>query len=273
MFLNKVFKGTIKMEYEIIDFHTHPFISNVNNICSHISNCNMSPSKTFDTMKKLGVCKICGAVIENAPLRNNESWWDRVTACNLQAIKLKEIYGDFYMPGFHVHPYFIEESIREIDKMDELGIKLIGELVPYMMGYDSYNNMGLHKIIDYATEKDMVISLHTSDDDDLDSFVDRHPDTIIVAAHPRELQGVLRHISRMKKYPNYYIDLSGTGLFRHGMLRRVIDEVGYDRILYGSDFPTCNPAMFVGGVALDELIMENEKKAIFADNAKRILKL
>ena len=39
--------------------------------------------------------------------------------------------------------------------------------------------------------------------------------------------------------------------------------------LFGTDFPTCNPAMFLGGVILDTLITEEEKKMILAENAKR----
>lgn len=260
------------MNYEIIDFHTHPFLTNEYNICNHIANCNMSTENTFKMMQQLGVNKICGSVIKIGSLRENETWWDRVRDCNNQALKLKEIYGDFYIPGFHIHPDFPEESMAEIDAMHAKGIRLIGELVPYMMGYSKYNTPQLNKLIDYATTKGMIVNIHTmSDDDDMDAFVEAHPDTKIIAAHPGELSQLLRHLKRLKRHPNYYIDLSGSGMFRHGMVKRVIDEVGADRILYGSDFPTCNPSMFLGGILFDELISSQEKQAIFAGNAKRLL--
>ena len=67
------------------------------------------------------------------------------------------------------------------------------------------------------------------------------------------------------------MDLSGTGLFRQGMLRYGIDMFGAERFIFGSDYPTCNPSMFIGGIALDTLISEDEKKLIFAENAKRLL--
>ena len=57
------------------------------------------------------------------------------------------------------------------------------------------------------------------------------------------------------------------------MLRRAINAFGIDRILFGSDFPTCNPAMYIGGVLLDELITDTEKEKIFSLNAKRLLKI
>lgn len=261
------------MQYEIIDFHTHPFLTDRYNICNHIANCNMSAKNTETMMKNLGVSKICGSVVENALLRKGETWWDRVRACNDQALLLKEIYGDFYIPGFHVHPDFVDQSMAEIDRMAAKGVKLMGELVPYLTGYTYYRTDAMDKIVDYATEKGMILNIHTMDDDDIDAFAEAHPDTTIVAAHPGELGGLLRHIERMKRYPNYYIDISGAGTFRHGMIKRVIDEAGARRILYGSDFPTCSPAMFLGSVIFDELITEKEKQMILAENAKRLLKI
>ena len=75
----------------------------------------------------------------------------------------------------------------------------------------------------------------------------------------------------MKRYPNYYLDISGNGILRQGALRHIIDEVGVERILFGSDFPTCNAGMFVGGVLLDDLLTDCEKEMIFSKNAKRLL--
>ena len=62
-------------------------------------------------------------------------------------------------------------------------------------------------------------------------------------------------------------------MFRYGMLRRAIDLAGVEKILYGSDYPTCNSAMYLGGILLDELITEEEKEYILYKNAERILKL
>jgi predicted TIM-barrel fold metal-dependent hydrolase len=68
-----------------------------------------------------------------------------------------------------------------------------------------------------------------------------------------------------KKYKNLYIDLSGTGLFRWGMLKKGVDLIGADHILFGSDFPVCSTAMNVAGV-LSEKLTNKERKLIFRDN-------
>ncbi len=258
------------MNFEIIDFHTHPFLLSSQNICNHIEFCNMSPEHTLDIFGKMGISKICGGVIA----LDNKAFptlWDKVRDNNDTALALWEQYGDFYIPGFHIHPDYVEESIAEIHMMHAKGIKLIGELVPYIDGWSDDCLENLTVILKEAAKYSMVVSFHTGGHDFLDDMVAQNRDIPIVAAHPGECDSVLRHIARMKKYDNCYLDLSGTGLFRYGVLRRLIDEVGADRILFGSDYPTCNPAMFLGGVMNDPLITDAEKEKILSLNAKKLL--
>ncbi len=258
------------MYFEIIDFHTHPFVDEKTNICWHREFCNMSKDNTIDVFKKLGVSKICGSVIENS-LSNTASGWDKIKSSNDTALKLWEYYGDFYVPGFHIHPDFVEESLKEIDCMHQKGIKLIGELVPYLDGWSDYSCEEFSVLLDSAGKHNMIVSFHSMGDDEMDKMVKEHPDVIFVAAHPGEYTSFMRHVERMKYSENYYLDLSGTGIFRYGMLRHAIDAFGADRILFGSDYPTCNPGMFIGGVLFDNLLTDNEKEKIFATNAKKLL--
>lgn len=264
------------MHYEIIDFHTHPFTDIPTNICNHKEYLDMSPENTVSYLKGLGISKICGSVIcrnrsGQEPIYANE--WEMIAESNKRALALREKYGDFYIPGFHVHPGYVKESCDEIERMSQLGVRLIGELVPYMHGWKDYSCREFDEILDVATQYHMIVSFHSMDDDEMDAMVKKHPNTVFVAAHPGEYKEYMRHISRMRMSENYYLDLSGTGLFRHGMLRRGIDDCGVERFIFGSDYPTCNPSMFIGGVLFDTLITEEEKKMIFAENAKRLLQL
>ena len=72
----------------------------------------------------------------------------------------------------------------------------------------------------------------------------------------------MRHLRRMKLSRNYFLDLSGGGLYRYGMLRRGVDECGAERFLFGTDYPICGPATYVGGVAQDDLLTPAEKRLI-----------
>ncbi len=262
-------------QYEIIDFHTHPFDDSTTNICSHRTYLDMSAENTAAYLKGLGITKICGTVLcrntqDNSGYGNP---WEMISESNRRALKLQKQYGEFYIPGFHVHPDYVAESCAEIERMHKLGIRLVGELVPYMHGWSDYSCKAFDEILDVATAYEMVVSLHSMGNDQMDEMVRKHPKTIFVAAHPGEYGDYMRHLERMKISENYYLDLSGTGLFRHGVLRHGIDEFGPERFIFGSDYPTCNPAMFIGGVAMDTLISDEEKSLILAGNAKRLLGL
>lgn len=258
------------MEFEIIDFHTHPFATAETNICVHKDYCNMTADETIKVFKKLNVSKICGSVISIRP-DEIKSDWKEIKKNNDTALELKKVYGDFYIPGFHIHPAYQEESVSEIKRMDKLGIKLIGELVPYLDGWKDYSSPEFSELLKEAGKHNMIVSFHSMGDDEMDEMVKKHSDVIFVAAHPGEYASFMRHVERMKYSENYYLDLSGTGIFRYGMLRHAIDAFGADRILFGSDYPTCNPGMFIGGVLLDNLITDSEKEKIFSLNAKRLL--
>ena len=119
----------------------------------------------------------------------------------------------------------------------------------------------------------MTVSFHTDETYMTNEMIRRHKDLTFVAAHPGEAPSLMRHIERARISENYYLDLSGTGLFRYGTLARAVKEMGADHILFGTDYPICTPAMYIGGVAYDPYLADEEKALIFAGNAKRLLGL
>lgn len=262
-------------DFEIIDFHTHPFTTNEYNICEHRDYWNMGLDDTKELMTKLGVSKICGSVIRWKRGGETESW-EYIRELNDLAVEMRDYYGDFYIPGIHVSPHFLKESCDEIERMAKKGVKLVGEVVPWIMDWgDEYDCKEFGELMEVAKQYGMIISLHSACEkvDQMDRMVKAHPDVTIVAAHPGEFYEFDHHMQRMKYSENYYLDVSGYGIFRHGMLRHALDLYGKERFLYGSDFPTCNPAMYLGGVLLDPLITDEEKEYIFSKNAKRLLNL
>lgn len=260
----------MEKKFDIIDFHTHPFLDNSTNICNYREDIKMRVQDIKLVYDCLGIEKICGSVIS---FDNNKISWDSVKALNDKALELSKLLKDFYVPGFHVHPAFIKESIAEIERMNKLGIRLVGELVPYIQqwGELNYASKEFFEICEAIEHYDMVLSIHTLEDKELNLLVERFKNLKIVAAHPGEKNVFLQHLKRMEKSENYHIDLSGTGLFRYGLLRKGIDEFSSKRFIFGSDYPICNPAMFVGGVKLDNMLTDTEKEDVLYNNAKRLL--
>ncbi len=252
------------MKYEIIDFHTHPFSVMTEMLGSHTNYINNLPEDFAVQLQRAGINKFAGSVITDSKEPN------AMTKCNDSALLLKKMYDDAFIPGFTVDARYVEESKREIDRAIKEGIRLIGELVPYHYSW-KYADEGFSEILDYCDGKNLVFSLHTADEiETMGRLAKEHPSITFVFAHPGEIGRLNSHIEIMKTTPNVYLDLSGTGLFRYGMLARLVKEVGADRILFGTDYPICNAGMYVGGVIYEE-ITEEERKMIFSSNAKRIL--
>ena len=254
---------------EIIDFHTHPYLTNDDNICIY-KNEAMPEGEirdyTLSDLRRIGINRFAGSVIS----RCGEGF-EPIRRSNEIARKMCTISGGTYIPGIQLHPTYLEDSIREIDKAKTGGVKLIGELVPYFYGWD-YDKEGFEEILDYTDKLDFVYSMHSTNILLMQEIAKRHKNTNFVFAHPGEADRLKLHIETMKECDNVYLDLSGTGLFRYGMLKHLVNEVGAERILFGSDYPICNPAMYIGGV-LYERLRESEFELIMAGNAKRLLNL
>lgn len=256
-------------ELPIIDFHTHPYLSAEEFYCFYPDGFTPSAAQCMEDAKRAGITRICGSVIMK---RKYESGFDYIKDCNDRAYEIKKIMGDFYTPGFHIHPDFVKESIEEIELRHKQGFGLIGELVPYMHGWSDYSRKELSEIFEAAAHYRMAVSFHTigSEQRETDKMIEAHPEITFIAAHPGDKEQFLLHLERIKKHENYYLDLSGTGIFRYGLIAHGVKEVGSERLIFGTDYPICNPRMYVQAV-YQEPIREKDMENILFKNAQRIL--
>jgi predicted TIM-barrel fold metal-dependent hydrolase len=257
-------------DFEIIDFHTHPFFDNTSNICAYKDSYKMGAEDMELEMRSFGISRMVGGVIRLDRENFEGKPFEKILAENRDALKLRDLLGGFYVPAFQIHPDFIEESIEEIRFMKNEGVRLIGELVPYHESWERYDHEGLHPIFEEAEKAGMAVDFHTMALDSIESMVKAHPGVTFIAAHPGEKDQLLFHIDLMKKYENLCLDISGTGIFRYHALAYAVKEVGSERIFFGSDYPVCNPGVYVGGL-LAEPLSDRDFENIFSLNAKRIL--
>lgn len=263
------------MEHKIIDFHIHPYLEQTENYCMYIDDFQLTPQEAAEDLQKAGIGKVCGSVISRTSFRREEGW-SYIKALNEKALEVKELYGDFYEPGFHIHPAYVKESLETLEFMHEHGYRLIGELVPYMHGWREarldYGSRELMEILALAGEYGMVLSYHTMLEwqEQMDAMIAQNPKVTFVAAHPGQKADFMLHLDRLKKYENAYLDLSGTGLFRYGMVREGIRQVGAEKFLFGTDYPITNPGMYVEAVRCEH-ISEADRELIFHKNAERLL--
>ncbi len=95
----------------------------------------------------------------------------------------------------------------------------------------------------------------------------RSPDLVIIKAHGDDVDGARQVLD----LPNVYFEFCSSGI-QPGVIRRVIDVLGPERILFGTDQPLFAP-WFEYGAYLDAIQTDHEAELIFRANARRIYRI
>jgi len=146
---------------------------------------------------------------------------------------------------------------------------------------DHYNllNPKIEPIIDTATHLRIPIMIHTGwgpngSVKDVGELAEEYTDAKFIIAHMKEEWGVNRRLSHIKiasKHDNVWLECSYAEHPRR--IAQAVEQLGSDRILFGSDFP------FDGGIdwAMTKVtfapITEEDKRKILGENALQLLNL
>ena len=100
--------------------------------------------------------------------------------------------------------------------------------------------------------------------------IEKYPNATFIVAHTGSSYENARYcIEAAKKYPNIMLEITYTSTAR-GMIEFLVDQVGADRVLYGSDLPMRDPSPQLAWVCYAKISVEDKKK-ILADNIKNIM--
>ena len=248
-------------EYGIIDAHMHPYLAEHRNFPFRVP---VTYDEYFAEQRRAGIVLSCGAF----NIRNDGSDFAVLEECNRRVLEVNRSYPKEFLPGVNIHPNFPEESCREVQKFYDLGFRWVGEIAWYVMGYREYATPGMFQILELVQSLGMVLSIHPSTLEDEATLAKNFPHLPIVIAHPGT-NDITVNYEMAQKYPNIYFDISGGGLPRWGMLKKGVEVLGPERILFGSDFPVISSGMYVAG-ALFEHLTPAEQRCLFRDNFLRL---
>ena len=252
--------------YYIIDAHCHPIADDANGCLVNAYGTPGNEKDFFVEMRAGGIDFCCGSVLQSA---THSSPMEGTIQCNVTALRLGREYPDYYQPGICIQSGFVKESVAELEKYHRQGVSWLGEIVPDRHGFAAYSSPEMLQILSVARDLGMTVCIHPTNNGDISRLMENLPDLNVVAAHPGQRPDVLERAEMMRRYPKLHWDISGTGLFRWGMLKYLVNRCGADKILFGTDFPICNIAMQVYGV-LAEHISDEDRTAIFFGNFKRL---
>ena len=165
----------------IFDFHLHPGYDFHSDKLGY----EITPERFVAGLAEQGISACCGSVLHKADAsREVEAYAEILPRLNREALAFGACYPTLYFPGMHIHPAHPELSCAEITYCADRGVKLVGELVPYLMGWRSFADPVLHEILRVAQGRGMVLSFHPNKHpQDMEALFAALPQMPIVIAH------------------------------------------------------------------------------------------
>ena len=223
-------------DFDIIDMHTHPFLSAENRFG------RFWHTETLEdflaVMAKYNIGKFAGSFIAKSEAGDDFS---AIVKLNEMALRLRDRCPENYIPGIQLHGGYPQESCRMLHEMYAQGVRLVGELVPYMLNTGAYTSSGMMEIFREAEKLGLPVDLHCGTTEELTTLAAAFPELKIITAHPGDGAALVEKIDTVAGFDNLYLDLSGTGLFRWGMLEHAVKRCGAEKLLFGSDMPWHRP--------------------------------
>lgn len=184
-----------------------------------------------------------------------------------------------------VQPRFLDSALKEIERCVQGGLKGIGELRPDVQQFHLLDKESEISFIELLVEHKLLLLTHSSEPvghqyqgkgsvtpDILYPFITNYPDLKIVCAH---WGGGLPFYALMpevkKAMNNVYFDTAASPfLYSPQIYNQVIDLVGPDKILFGTDYPLLKPGRLLREI--ESLNLPDEtRKMILEDNARNLL--
>lgn len=192
---------------------------------------------------------------------------------NREVARYVDEYKGKFMGACVVNPLFIDEALREIeDCRKQLGFVWVGELCNYTVPYQ-YTIKEFELLVQQVVKLNMVLDVHT-ELEEMNYIIQKFPQATLVFPHfgdSHEHGHIFKRIDAIAAHPNTYLDTSGYGHDRVGMLEYAVKTIGPDRVLFGSDFSINCPATVIARIE-NAFITEEEKSKILCENLQTLLR-
>jgi len=254
----------IPISVPVFDAHTHM----VQAEDKTVNNCIMLDSDCDSIAKKMDILGIDSII--TAP-------WSGI---NFNGIKGNEevLYaakkhpGKFY--GFSTCNVNYEEDLKAWREYHEKYPEIFVGIKPYppYQKFEFADDIA-REWFAYADEHHMPALIHVGPmvfTEKMEELIARCPNVTFIIAHTGGDYITARNgIALAKKFDNVVLEITYTSTTR-GMIEFLVEQVGADRVLYGSDLPMRDPTPQLAWVCYAKISIEDKKK-ILAENIKGIL--
>ncbi len=249
-----------KMPLPIIDAHAHMGP----NYGTYMSKCSMD--EMVEVMDKEN--------IEMVFCSPHSALFDPVMKNDEIEVAMKK-YPDRFRAYFAYNPNYADEYLAKIndvlDVKGYIGFKFLPTYHRYPLSGENYR-----PVLEFADKHNLAILIHTWGNNDphnapkhIDGIAGLYRNAKFIMGHsaPGELDEAIKVA---QKYENVYLDLCD--IHRHsGIVDKMVNAIGADRVLFGTDVPWYDPAYGIGSVLFSKISDEDKYKILYK-NAKELAK-
>jgi predicted TIM-barrel fold metal-dependent hydrolase len=180
--------------------------------------------------------------------------------------------GVVYIDPSHLNTEDLMNEVRF--RVEEQGFVA---LKPYLRTGIKYNDPLYSPCWEYADERGLYALLHTegragSVEEVVSDLAETYPDVQWIVAHTGgSFEFARRVVEVMKKHQNVWAELTLTAV-TNGVIEWMVEQIGDDRILFGTDAPMRDPRPQLGWVVWADLPLQSRRK-IMGENFEHLLNM
>lgn len=190
---------------------------------------------------------------------------------------------------------YVERKLEEIQELRLPGIKLL----PFSQFFNPADSENVNLLFDYCRQTGSIVLSHTgcaagpfeilelsrnAHPGNWEPGPKKYPDVPLVLAHCGSYSSYIPGIwlyealQMGKKFRNVFADIAAVEwlLDRETVVKEIRKTIGFDRILFGTDYPLplsagVSMAYLVSGIKANILLTEKEKRKVLGGNAAELL--
>jgi predicted TIM-barrel fold metal-dependent hydrolase len=188
-----------------------------------------------------------------------------------------------------INPLHGDFSIKEIERCANLGLKGIGEITP--IHHVPIDSPIFDSIVERAQELNMPITIHSdfncpwNTPERFARLAKKYPKCKLIMAHMGMSPDLIHYVPDIvKDVPNVFLDSSATPELPESVFTRPVRELGKNRVILGSDWPTLSIECELAKIKVAEEygpvhgwgykpLTKEEKRHILGLNMAKILKI
>jgi predicted TIM-barrel fold metal-dependent hydrolase len=250
----------------ILDMHMHILDTGVFGVGRHYRMRNGDPKGVFEAVRTIGYQG--GGIMSWNGIQSYVSTAGNETTKN--ALDLSP--GGFWGLGTFDPSHYSQSEIQEQIQRVYADKRFIG-MKPYPFFGIEYHDKRFDIWWEFGNENQLYALIHHSRSDlkEVDTLAARYPNIRWVIAHTgSNYHTADMAIEMMKKHSNVFAEITFTSV-TGGIIERMVNEVGDNRVVYGSDLPMRDPRQQLGWVVFANLPVRAKEK-ILAYNGAEIIR-